>query len=137
MPSLQQVSGTTAGIQYAGTLQLAALGPTSVVFSFSSYVFNALAIATTSKVSADLAAGDERKASATAGAALTIAITAGFICLLILQVAPPRLWLRCAHRPTPDAATARPHSLPGQHPLALQAGSTQACPWRSHGKAGR
>eukprot|EP00892_Ulva_mutabilis_P003019 jgi/Ulvmu1/12718/UM095_0022.1 len=84
-PLMSLIDAISLG-KYAGTVQLAALGPTSVVFSFSSYVFNSLAIATTSKVSADLAAGDERKASATASAAIAIAIAAGSVCLVALKV---------------------------------------------------
>lgn len=33
-------------MQYAGTLELASLGPTTLIFNFVNYVFNALSIAT-------------------------------------------------------------------------------------------
>lgn len=73
-------------MQFAGTVQLAALGPTSVIFSFSSYVFNALGIATTSKVSGILGQGDPEKGSQYAAAALVIAIACGISSFMLLQV---------------------------------------------------
>jgi Na+-driven multidrug efflux pump len=73
-------------MQFAGTMQLAALGPTSVIFSFSSYVFNALGIATTSKVSSLLGQDKIAEASQCAGAALVVAVVAGIISFLLLEV---------------------------------------------------
>jgi Na+-driven multidrug efflux pump len=73
-------------VQFAGTEQLAALGPTSVIFSFSSYVFNALGIATTTVISKQLASDDADKASASATASLCIALLCGLATFIVLQV---------------------------------------------------
>jgi Na+-driven multidrug efflux pump len=73
-------------MQFAGTLQLAALGPTSVIFSFSSYVFNALGIAATSRVSALLGQDKTNEASQCAAAALVIALVASTLSFLFLEV---------------------------------------------------
>lgn len=67
-------------------MQLAALGPTSVVFSFSSYVFNALGIATTSKVSSLLGRENVQEASQCAGAALVVALVAGLASFMVMEV---------------------------------------------------
>ena len=67
-------------------MQLAALAPTSVVFSFSSYVFNALGIATTSKVSSLLGQAKVQDASQCAGAALVVALVAGVTSFMIMEV---------------------------------------------------
>jgi Na+-driven multidrug efflux pump len=67
-------------------MQLAALGPTSVIFSFSSYVFNALGIATASKVSSLLGQDKVSEASQCAGAALVVALVAGITSCLLLEV---------------------------------------------------
>lgn len=78
-------------MQFAGTEQLAALGPTSLIFNFSSYVFNALGIATNSVVSTHLAQQDLAGANDTATSALLFAIACGFAVLLLLQVQEPCL----------------------------------------------
>lgn len=79
-------SKQTMSVQFAGTMQLAALGPTSVIFSFSSYVFNALGIATTSKVSELLGRNKPVEASQCAGAALVAALVAGIVSFFLLEV---------------------------------------------------
>lgn len=73
-------------MQFAGTEQLAALGPTSLIFNFSSYVFNALGIATTSVVSTHLAQQDLAGANEIATSSLAFALVCGFAVLLLLQV---------------------------------------------------
>jgi Na+-driven multidrug efflux pump len=55
MQHLQVCQSLMHVLQFAGTEQLAALGPTSLIFNFSSYVFNALGIATNTTVSSRLA----------------------------------------------------------------------------------
>lgn len=76
----------TRSVQFAGTEQLAALGPTAVIFNFSSYVFNALGIATTTTVSSQLAKDYVQGACHTASTALLYALVCGAAMLLGLQV---------------------------------------------------
>jgi energy-converting hydrogenase Eha subunit C len=73
-------------VQFAGTQQLAALGPTSVIFNFSSYVFNALGIATTTVVSHHVAKQDLSQANDSATTALLFGLVSGAVMLALLQV---------------------------------------------------
>ena len=71
--------------QFAGTLELASLGPSTFVFSFFSYIFNALGIATIACVAASLKEGDRQRASRTASAAFAIALVCGLGSTVIMQ----------------------------------------------------
>lgn len=108
-------------MQFAGTMQLAALGPTSVIFSFSSYVFNALGIATTSKVSALLGEDKAAEASRCAGAALVVALVAGIVSLMIMQVLLTPVY--CMHLPLLPGCSKNgqrsPRPTPKARPTAL------------------
>jgi Na+-driven multidrug efflux pump len=63
--------------QYASTLELAALGPNLVIFNFVTFSFSFLAIGTTLRVSAALAANNAKKASDTISTALLISTVSG------------------------------------------------------------
>ena len=102
----------TQGVQFAGTQQLAALGPTAVIFNFASYVFNALGIGTTTTVSAQLAKGDREGACHTASTALLYALICGFGMLLGMQVRACFLGVHLQQRALilPDAACCLVHA---------------------------
>jgi Na+-driven multidrug efflux pump len=86
-PSLSLTSSATLHhVQFAGTQQLAALGPASVIFNFSSYVFNALGIATTTVVSHHVAKQDLNQANDSATTALLFGLVSGAVMLALLQV---------------------------------------------------
>lgn len=72
-------------VQFAGTTQLAALGPASVIFSFASYVFNALGIATTTIISRHVAVGHSEEAATAATTSLVVALGCGVAMSALLQ----------------------------------------------------
>jgi Na+-driven multidrug efflux pump len=61
------------------TLELAALGPASLLFSCTSSLFSALTATTLSEISTLLARGDSAGAAASFGEALQVAMVAGFV----------------------------------------------------------
>ena len=64
-------------------LELAALGPASLLFGAASSLFSALTATTLSEISTLLARGDSRGASASFGEALQGAIIAGFVVMAV------------------------------------------------------
>ena len=75
-PIMSLVDSICVG-QYASTLELAALGPNLVIFNFVTFSFSFLAIGTTLRVSAALAANNAKKASDTISTALLISTVSG------------------------------------------------------------
>lgn len=80
------------GRMTSDTLQLAALGPCSLIFNFSGYVWNALAIATVTLVAERLKGGDSRAASASLSCSLALGAAGGVVvCALLLGAGPALL----------------------------------------------
>jgi hypothetical protein len=99
-----------SAVQFAGTTQLAALGPTSVIFSFAAYVFNALAISTTTVISKHLAANDDNAACEAATTSLLTALLCGIVTLTVMQVLVP-ISVKC-HELTGQASVSTHHPPP-------------------------
>lgn len=94
---LMSVVDTVAIGQYCSTTQLASLGPVTLIFSFTNYMWNSQGIATTSLVAGALnKAGKTKKdAHAEAGkvmaSSMLLAVCAGVIACIFLQMFAPNL----------------------------------------------
>ncbi|GAB4822804.1 hypothetical protein N2152v2_009850 [Parachlorella kessleri] len=86
--------------------QLAALGPCSLIFSFSSYIWNALAIATVTLVADRLKDNDTQAASLALSCSMALAVVGGLVVCGVLETAGPWLLAR-----TGAEAAILPHAL--------------------------
>ncbi|KAK9807973.1 hypothetical protein WJX73_009104 [Symbiochloris irregularis] len=85
-PLMSLVDSVAVAQGVNGSRDLAALGPNSLIFSFFTYVFSALSIATVS-VMTELMQQDERQtASRVLSAALLIALLGGVLILVVMKV---------------------------------------------------
>lgn len=95
----------TAFVGRIGAEELAALGVAGALFAIAFTVFNFLAYGTTPLIAAALGGGDEERASATAGAAVRLALLAGIVATLaVLTLARPLLEVMGANPDVLDAA---------------------------------
>ncbi|KAI8470867.1 MAG: hypothetical protein J3K34DRAFT_458668 [Monoraphidium minutum] len=83
---LMNVVDTVCLGQWAGTSELAAMGPACIIFAFAQYVFQALQISTVTLISEDLRMGERAEAQRTLACALTIAVVAGSVVALLLEL---------------------------------------------------
>ncbi|GBF93861.1 hypothetical protein Rsub_06860 [Raphidocelis subcapitata] len=83
---LMNVVDTVCLGQWAGTAELAAMGPATILFAFAQYVFQALQISTVTLISEDLRLGQRLDAQRTLACALTLAVAAGTVVALLLEL---------------------------------------------------
>lgn len=77
--------------QFAGTMELAAMGPALMIFSFTQYLFQSLQVVTVSFLATSISKQDYKEASKILSTSLTLALLAGLSTATVLEVAAPAL----------------------------------------------